>query len=96
MIDETKHLHTPGPWYVTEHADRFDVHSGDRYICEIPARLTPDYKKRGRADAYLISAAPDLLEFAEMVLDWHTNKQISLRDIAAAGRRAIDKARGES
>ncbi len=97
-MSETKW--TPAPWS----SDRHDVHShadiedGGDIICEAPLGWN-ESMRRWKANARLISAAPDLLEALEEALRWIGK----LNDWEGAGdpeiekwRAARDKAKGET
>ena len=70
----SKHTPTPGPWQIIQHTDRDDgkVHLAiangkpDRCICRLSETKRVDHEDE--ANASLISAAPDLLEAARLVL----------------------------
>jgi hypothetical protein len=55
--------HTPGPWHVT----KCNCASGRCQSLQVLTVL-PAEAHLSRADAYLISAAPDMLEALEMIL----------------------------
>ena len=90
--------HTPGPWSITESATHITVRNRDG-----DAVFHDDKRLDGvRGDAYLIAAAPELLEALEDLVclaeaamresesDWMVDEE--LRD----ARDAIAKARGET
>ena len=70
--------HTPGPWEVWNHDnDPRHVYVGPVkgglcvaavVSCNAHGVYTPETEARGRADAQLVAAAPDLLEFAKAVV----------------------------
>lgn len=80
--------HTPGPWRVTTHdapSRLIKVESRDRVICDAFHGET--------ANAALISAAPDLLNALEMVLN-DPNAGDLMGCVLTAIHGAIDKAKG--
>ena len=75
--------HTPGPWRVTGGGRA--IEAGDFYV----ASAVGGVASQGR-NAHLISAAPDLLRIAELVVEGGTNPVVLLLDAKAA----LAKARG--
>ena len=59
-MDETKH--TPGPWHVTECDGEYSINWPD---C---VGIKPFKDERRKANAYLIAAAPELLEALKLVI----------------------------
>ena len=93
MSEQTKH--TLGPW------KRAPIHgcmvyAGEQLIADTwHERKTAEERDRDLADAWLISAAPDLLAACEMAIDrpgWQPIPEDE-RDII---RAALAKARGEA
>lgn len=93
--------HTKGPWRCTKYPGIFSINSaGGRQIAIMTEHhgdtpLTPVHQfersEQDKADADLISAAPELLEALELILkdfdgDWKHYEQ---------AKRAVSKARGE-
>ena len=101
--------HTPGPWKLEEwehdgfSTGDFSIYPGKGTKMPIATIQQPFNGKRTIANARLIAASPDLLEFANMYIAQFCGHQITntsdskhdatgwLRDIA---RAAIDKATG--
>ena len=92
--------HTPGPWAVREHwSDKgcFEVFldRSERAIGQWSAFAeVTDYihkKESAEANAYLIAAAPDLLEALKVIVD---NGGIGSKDMFDDARAAIAKATG--
>lgn len=89
--------HTPGPWQAVEwscHAAT-TIKAGDIVIAECSG--AGRYINESLADARLIAAAPDLLAFAQSLVDaWESNEGMPYPYlIASAARAAINKATGE-
>lgn len=89
--------HTPGPW-VTDEADHDEPYqdikikaSKHRTVCTVWIDDSPvrEFNAEQKANARLIVAAPELLEFAEWVLSLKTGGMIEGR-----ARAAIAKATG--
>ena len=101
--------HTPGPWEVWNHDnDPRHVYVGPVkgglcvaavVSCNAHGVYTPDTEARGRADAQLVSAAPDLLAALKQIVstpayiyEYHDGERLSaIMDIA---NEAIRKAEG--
>lgn len=86
---------TPGPWSVID-SNHEVVVRGPRFR-EIIAAMVHDNTAVGqttevRANARLISAAPELLEFAQSFIAWDTE---GISPLAAQARAAIAKATGK-
>jgi hypothetical protein len=88
--------HTPGPWHVNAPASVVSIDG--LHVCDINGYGATDERKR--ADAALISAAPDLLAAAETALadirqtaNCDTGDAQTLATVAAL-EAAILKARG--
>jgi len=101
--------HTPGPWqwsdeYLTSNQDKtWSLLGADGYgilSCDGLGNSPQEIGSNGRANARLISAAPDLLEALVDLIgwvpganSWHTDGPVNAVERA---RAAIRKARGES
>ena len=59
-----KPKHTPGPWYATQDHVQSAVLNEDNYICRVEGQNEQEIE----ANAALIAAAPELLEFAVATL----------------------------
>lgn len=88
--------HTPGPWNICKHATpshapQFGVYAdGDRYDLAIVVN------ENARANVALISAAPELLQFAVEVKVWLMAPDTSLEtlmNMQAQAESVISKAR---
>lgn len=84
--------HTPGPWQ----ANCFMVTQAGKQrleICHtgIVGRNKPG--KQAEADAKLIAAAPDLLEFAKQVLDYATDTECFY--LMSLAQSVVDKVEGK-
>jgi len=105
------HKHTQGPWVYTTGEDWDGAHIMDKHGrivadcqgCDIPGACGEVGTDEARANARLISAAPDLLdalEDAEFLLRKAGNipgpMQDSFKRSANDARAAIAKARGEA
>lgn len=68
------HAHTPGPWVVKEALDGggfgafYICHPGVRSVAVTCGRATHKLVKTSRANAHLISAAPEMLQILEAIL----------------------------
>jgi hypothetical protein len=80
--------HTPGPWKAVERATA--VRASDPTI-EFTCAIGEDAVSMLAFDAYLIAAAPDLLQVAELVAAHFADTDAPL---GAAARAAIAKAKG--
>jgi hypothetical protein len=83
----TMSAHTPGPWAILEYRGAVDevIPSGrPGVICSFP-----DPGKRTRANAQLISAAPDLYDAIKKLLAQEENAE-------GEARAAIEKAEGRA
>jgi hypothetical protein len=86
---KTKIDFTPGPWWY-DGREIMTVPRGDIKICRIhPVTQKDD----GSANARLIAAAPDLLEFLEELLDDHKNHCFMI-DFQERAEKIIAKAKG--
>lgn len=90
--------HTPGPWFINRESE--DVIEGKLSIESVNAETQPSYFiaqvdecKSQEANARLIAAAPELLEFAE---EWLCMQGSDENYMTAKARAAIAKATGES
>lgn len=69
-----KHKHTPGPWIVRDETNEegfgpfYICHPGVRSIAVTCGRGTHKLVEIGRANAHLISAAPEMLQILEALL----------------------------
>ena len=92
--------HTPGPWIVKR--SPFEVYNVDHgalthEICSGNLMIAALYADEDGPDARLISAAPDLLEVLDHILEMQLRGFIYLGDeVNAKARAAIAKARGEA
>lgn len=92
---EKRTTHTPGPWkvYAPRNDDVWVIAAHP--ICRCSMAATTETK----ANARLISAAPDLLEAAEARLnEWHSlsvNMERKEPESVKLARSAISKAKGE-
>lgn len=95
--------HTPGPWHVLkQHEDFFLVYAGD-YATEGEPDLLAEVVTPNPEDAYLMAAAPELLDALEELLRWFddgvsTYEPHCSPEYAAMWRKvrkAIAKARGK-
>ena len=99
----TRGMHTPGPWSIGATKRHKDHESTPIYgegieVASSPA-FTVDEREMVRANALLISAAPDLMAALEAILEWADpyalpDSDRNARDVEA-GVAAIAKARGE-
>ena len=101
--------HTPGPWRLVHHGPQWSVcdtqgaapNDGDHFIADLYRGLPRD-AETVEANARLISAAPELLWFAEQIFNGHGTGMIqfetpadeTLANILKRGRKALDKAKG--
>ena len=74
--------HTPGPWKcrIMPYPEENDKHWIDD-VSRMPICEVRDYGKEGEANAYLIAAAPDLLEVCKRVIaeynaDWDMPEEL--------------------
>lgn len=97
-LQEERGTHTRGPWTV---ANAVDIRNGRTFPFAVDAERTrianifathPDMEHESKANAYLIAAAPELLEACQSILkdgeDWLSE------DAAKMLRAAIAKAKG--
>lgn len=89
--------HTPGPWSVVDvHYPSMKEIKGPSFNITVVICATylsfEDYLRR-YADAHLISAAPELLDFAE---EWLSRQGDDSNYMTEKARAAIAKARGEA
>jgi hypothetical protein len=98
MSEQAKH--TPGPWCVVRDVSKeWDVYSGSRfqnaskYICTTQSRFA-----KGKANAALIAAAPDLLEALKSIATQITGdpraRYFFGEELRAQADAAIAKAEG--
>jgi hypothetical protein len=85
--------HTPGPWRIVTSWYDYMVEgpNGEEIIWQDGAYDTPTISK---ADAYLMAAAPDLLEALRSITDAADEKRVTEKHYEIA-RAAIAKATGE-
>jgi len=92
-MSESKH--TPGPWYVLEGTASVYSGDGERRIVSAEG---PGRPAENKANAQLVSAAPDLLEALTSTLELTADAPgVSAKEFAkriAAARAAIAKAKG--
>ena len=78
--------HTPGPWRAGKRIqdNRIQIHGTSQHPIAF-AYCRSDLPDKGRANARLIAAAPDLLEACESALDWiggrnlDTNPEVKIK-----------------
>jgi len=95
MTARTKVQPSTGPWRIVgPRSDGKTFIKTDTENLAIAALSFSD-NKRGQANAWLIAAAPDLLDALEGVLEWHSDhgEFLSGGELAVV-RAAIAKARG--
>jgi len=91
--------HTPGPWYAYREGDRNrHFRDQDSYTVMTPKHTEPvahcgSYLMPAKANANLISAAPDLLSVAKKIVDDPSFEMLDT-DICGALEKAIAKAEG--
>ena len=94
---------SPGPWWVDESHINGSINAGKRHVAianfynchDEEVRVTRDHQK---ANAQLISAAPDLFEALKIILEYPYGDASPLDDplVMEQARAAIRKAEGES
>lgn len=92
---QTKLKATPGPWAVDLGASRIDIYSSDAATLVATlhrSTFSPGIDNAARANAKLIAAAPDLLEFVQ---EWLDRQGTDENYMVAKARAALAKARGE-
>lgn len=104
MTNTANTKHTPGPWPIEY--DNADCRSGGQWFNVGPAQVqfsyscTDEGEARARADANLISAAPELLAaleiFVSFLSEQYDEDLIEHADSMIRARAAISKARGEA
>jgi len=100
------HSHTKGPWQVTKYPKVFSInavsgrqiaimteHYGD---CPMVPMSQFERSEQDKADAYLISAAPDLLSALEMAIKNMSYYSVENHFAIEAATAAIKKAKGEA
>ena len=105
MAAATKPAHTPGPWGVVTTTDRFGGVNSDiavtvggelRFIATVGHAYDQDWRQDSQieADAFLLAAAPDLLEALRYLaedndVDWRDSKakRLALHALAKAEGR---------
>lgn len=95
--------HSPSPWQVNfsdEPYGDIEVKGGNRSIAKLWLDDAPvhDYNEQQRANARLISAAPDLLEALENLVDNYRTKDgcmKTLKHFINEAEKAIAKAEGK-
>lgn len=103
MAGEMKH--TPGPWeYAADKRDTMRVFAGDGEI--VRALSTHGHRRLSKAEreanARLIAAAPDLLEFVEQIFNGLDTGMVkvdspadeTLENVLSRGRAAVSRAKG--
>ena len=101
--------HTRGPWFVGPVDDTVVTHMGKDGILYEVAAVDGDYNDPDtwpimEANARLISAAPDLVEFVQQIFNGIDTGMITidtpadetLANILSRGRKALSKATGAS
>lgn len=93
-----KTLHTPGPWGVQKESGRpFKVitkneKSSKYWIAELVSENQHFESKRDESNAFLISAAPCLLEVSQMTLDYLAGcSKMTASELSNLINRAIAK-----
>ena len=92
--------HTPEPWTVTDFGVSGRTASGNALVADCYNPVIPTSEMK--ANARLIAAAPELLEFAEQIfsgldtgmLRFETPADETLENILGRGRKAFAKAKG--
>lgn len=91
--------HTPGPWVIGEPIDGESFISGPDWVnfAMVYVECEGETDPTGKANARLISAAPELLEALKTIIN-HTDTRISTHLIAEVNRvrDIIDKIEGGS
>jgi hypothetical protein len=101
------HKHTQGPWIYTTDEDWDGAHIMDKHGrivadcqgCDIPGACGEVGTDEAKANARLISAAPDLLEALEMLMPFAPNHFTECQYTKAVWQdaaKAIAKARGQA
>ena len=96
--------HTPGPWFIGKSDDLDQIHcidaktkSGLLEVCKVwGVKRDTREDDQSKANAHLISAAPDLLEALENLLAVREGKGGTRYDCDEIARSAIAKAKGET
>lgn len=96
MKNETMSKHTPGPWVLEDKGYKYIVHKpGDGYItrdvCRIDSSTMSAFNQE--ANARLIAAAPELLEF---VCEWLDRQGSDENYMTAKAKAIISKVTGET
>lgn len=94
MNTETKATHTPGPWFLSAHYVRHRQSDGTKpNIASLECFGGPP--PEGDANAFLIAAAPDLLESTrELIALLDEQLGPSINPVILKAMRAIAKAEG--
>lgn len=100
-MNNQKAKHTPGPWYTRYNQISSLTSSHGCTIANCNATQKGITDEEAEANAALISAAPDMLETLEAVLDWWTHtpgfengEDDMPAEIFDGIRNAINKAKG--
>lgn len=88
---------TPGPWYINTLAGPTEIAASDPFV-EIGVAYTDGQDDNGKANAHLISAAPDMYKALERLLAAYAVDESSEEwpDEWRNCLAALKKARGES
>jgi hypothetical protein len=84
--------HTPGPWKTSTKKDRVYVLAQNEPICEM---LRQNEHTPCAKNAFLIAAAPDMLDALEAIMGMKGDAESDDHLIRIMARNAIKKARGE-
>jgi hypothetical protein len=89
--------HSPGPWGVIVNFNHWSVQTGTHHVAGGTGWGIPGLQQQMEANARLIAAAPELLAFAEWLLEaYHSDEGMpEAKHIAREARAAIAKATGE-
>lgn len=90
--------YTKGPWIWEEDACGLRNVEGDWILHYVPyeGMWIPTFKESGRANALLLSSAPELLAALEAMVESYEHEASAENPALIAARAAIAKATGES
>lgn len=98
MKTETRATHTPGPWTFYAKLSGSETHRGFKLVSLkfLIGELIPidEDGLEGKANAYLIAAAPDMLEALEAMLQAFVPVSRCQAETTDKARAAIAKAKG--
>ncbi len=95
-----KAKHTPGPWVVTDYGEIKNAEKLDRgdYVCRLPFQSEFERQEmpEASANARILSAAIDMYEALQRIVDVHENGTYKgqMFSAIAHAKQAIDKAEG--